>query len=80
MHFNRVKPQAKLTRVAFGRARVILFDLRPESPTYQALMTYILTPGHTVYIPRGIAHGFLALEDTVYVYKCDAYYHPDGES
>ena len=33
-----------------------------------------------LFIPRGLAHGFLALEDqTVFCYKCDAYYHPASE-
>ena len=32
------------------------------------------------WIPPGFAHGFIALEDdTVFSYKCSAYYHPASE-
>ncbi len=34
-----------------------------------------------VYIPKGMAHGFMALQDnTVFLYKCDSYYDKESES
>jgi dTDP-4-dehydrorhamnose 3,5-epimerase len=33
-----------------------------------------------VYIPEGFAHGFAALEDAIFVYKCTNVYHKSSES
>jgi len=36
---------------------------------------------HSLFIPKGFAHGFLTLEDdTEFVYKCDDYYDPSSDS
>jgi dTDP-4-dehydrorhamnose 3,5-epimerase len=32
-----------------------------------------------VYIPEGFAHGFLALEDSIFLYKCTAGYKESEE-
>ena len=33
-----------------------------------------------LFIPKGFAHGFLAVEDnTVFAYKCDQYYNQEAE-
>ena len=33
-----------------------------------------------MYIPEGMAHGFLTLkDDTIFTYKCSNYYHKDSE-
>jgi dTDP-4-dehydrorhamnose 3,5-epimerase len=32
-----------------------------------------------VYIPTGFAHGFLALEDSIFSYKCTAGYNKESE-
>ena len=35
---------------------------------------------HQLYIPVGMAHGFLALEDnTIFSYKCSNFYHKESE-
>jgi dTDP-4-dehydrorhamnose 3,5-epimerase len=35
---------------------------------------------HQLYIPVGMAHGFLALEDhTIFTYKCSNFYHKESE-
>jgi dTDP-4-dehydrorhamnose 3,5-epimerase len=33
-----------------------------------------------VYIPEGFAHGFLALEDSIFSYKCTAGYNKESEA
>ena len=33
-----------------------------------------------MYIPGGFAHGFAALENTVFFYKCTGYYNKEAES
>jgi dTDP-4-dehydrorhamnose 3,5-epimerase len=32
-----------------------------------------------VYVPAGCAHGFAALEDSIFLYKCTAVYKPEAE-
>src|SRR5262245_47228146 len=62
--------QADYWYVPFGRARVVLHDLRVGSPTNGATESFDLGgdehPG--VYIPPGVAHGFAALTDTTITY------------
>lgn len=33
-----------------------------------------------LYVPEGFAHGFIALEDTVFYYKCTNYYNKAAEA
>jgi len=78
--------QADYWYVPFGRARVVLHDLRVGSPTDGATLT--LDVGHAdgsdhdhrgVFIPPGVAHGFSALTDMTITYLVDGYYNPDDE-
>jgi dTDP-4-dehydrorhamnose 3,5-epimerase len=59
-----------------GHIRVGLADLRRSSPTY--LMTQSLEMDETnalgLFIPAGVAHGFLALTDATLLYIVDNYY------
>ncbi len=75
--------QAKLVRVVKGAVLDVVVDLRKDSPTYLKHFKTILTSEspRMLFIPKGMAHGFLALEDdTVFLYKCDAFYNKDAES
>ncbi len=73
--------QADYWYVPFGRAMVVLHDLRAGSPTDKA--TLILEIGEHdhrgVYIPPGVAHGFYALTDMTITYLVDHYYNPEDE-
>lgn len=74
--------QAKLVQVTAGEALDIVVDLRPESPTFgKYLKTHLSAENNIMlFIPRGMAHGFLALRDrTVFFYKCDNYYQKSAE-
>ncbi len=74
--------QAKLVRVVAGAVLDVCVDLRPGSATFGQHYSLRLnaTGQEMLYIPEGMAHGFLALEDnTVFVYKCTAYYEPKAE-
>ena len=74
--------QAKIVRVISGEVIDVVVDIRPGSNTYGSYFKTRLSSsdGKMLYIPRGMAHGFLALEDnTVFVYKCDNYYHKESE-
>jgi dTDP-4-dehydrorhamnose 3,5-epimerase len=73
--------QAKLVRVALGKVMDVAVDLRAGSPTYGRHHTVILdAKRHNLFmVPAGFAHGFLALEDSVFSYKCTNYYDRASE-
>ena len=83
LHFQRPPhAQAKLVRVAQGRALDIVVDLRRDSATFGQHQQVELTAaaGNILYVPIGFAHGFIALEDdTFFLYKCSDYYTPQAE-
>ena len=56
-------------------------DIRPQSPTFGRYVAVELSGDshRQLFIPKGFAHGYLALEDSVFQYKCDDYYHPECE-
>lgn len=59
-----------------GRIRVGLADLRRSSPTFRDTQTIDLDAADNrgIYIPSGVAHGFLALTDVTLIYIVDNYY------
>ncbi len=78
--------QADYWYVPFGRARVVLHDLRLGSPTDGATLTIDLgrrddgTHDHRgLFIPPGVAHGFASLTDMTITYLVDAYYNAADE-
>lgn len=67
----------KLVSVLRGRVRDVAVDIRFGSPTYgKHVMVELSADNHKQFwIPRGFAHGFVALEgDTIFVYKCTNVY------
>lgn len=62
--------------LASGRIRVGLADLRRSSPTFRCTATVELDAAENrgLYIPCGVAHGFLALTDVTLFYTVDNYY------
>ena len=82
MHFQREHPQGKLVHVSLGAIFDVVVDIRPHSPTFGQWTGVTLDAGqqHQLWIPPGMAHGFLALSDTVHLhYKCTDFYHPRDE-
>lgn len=84
LHFQGSKfSQAKLVQVLQGEVLDVIVDIRKDSPTYGEHLKVNLSHNNKklIYLPRGMAHGFLALTDNViFTYKCDNYYHPQEES
>ena len=69
--------QAKLIRVIEGEIQDVVVDIRPESPTYGQWFSIRLSAANKkqLFIPRGLAHGYLILSETAEVmYKCDQFY------
>ena len=57
-------------------------DIRKGSPTYGQHVAVELTEENhrQFFIPRGFAHGFAVLSETViFQYKCDNFYHPEAD-
>ena len=73
--------QADYWYVPFGRARVILHDLREGGPTDGATLSLALSDDNHlgVFIPPGVAHGFAAVTDMTITYLVDGYYNPNDE-
>lgn len=74
LHFHR--RQVDYWYVPRGIIRVGLCDLRPTSPTYKACQVLDIGDNNSlgVFIPTGVAHGFLALTDATLTYLVDNYY------
>lgn len=79
---NEPHAQGKLVRVITGQVLDVAVDLRPDSPTFGQHETFLLDAkiGNMAYIPEGFAHGFVALEDSIFSYKCTDVYNKGAES
>lgn len=83
MHFQNPQPQGKLVRVVRGAVFDAVVDLRRSSSTFGKWTGVVLSSENKrmFWVPEGFAHGFLTLEDdTDFLYKCTAPYHPQNES
>ena len=79
IHFQRKYSQDKLVRVLHGAVYDVAVDLRAGSPTFGKWEGFYLSAEkrQMLYIPKGFAHGFLALEeDTLFSYLCGDRYDP----
>lgn len=82
LHYQMVRPQGKLVRVAAGRAFDVAVDIRRSSPRFGRWVGYELSAANKrmLWVPGGFAHAFLALEDgTDFLYKCTDYYAPEHD-
>jgi epimerase EvaD len=83
VHFTTTPPgQAKYVHCARGRAMDVVVDIRVGSPTFGASEAVCLDAEdfRAVYVPDGVGHAFLALEDdTVMSYLASTPYRPDLE-
>ena len=83
LHLQKPKPQARIVLCPYGRVWDAMVDLRKESKTYLKWHAEELSDANRrgVYVPRGYAHGFLALTDGAYVlYLADAPYDEKSET
>lgn len=84
LHFQAPpRDQAKVVYCLSGGALDAVVDLRVGSPTYGGHACAPLTggSGQAVYVPRGVAHGFRALEaGTIVAYHTSTVHAPDHDS
>jgi dTDP-4-dehydrorhamnose 3,5-epimerase len=74
--------ESKLVRCTRGAIFDVVVDLRPESPSYLThIGLWLDADDHrAVFIPPGVAHGFMTLTDeTEVLYQMDSFYASDSE-
>lgn len=67
--------------VVRGQIRAALADIRPDSPTCGATETVEMSEDRNLglFVPIGVAHGFVALTDATLTYVVDNYYDSNDE-
>lgn len=84
MHFQLPPAEeGKLVRCSRGSIYDVILDLRRGSDTFLAWKGYELSADNRMqlYIPEGLAHGFLTLEDDTEVYyEMTAFHEPSAAS
>jgi dTDP-4-dehydrorhamnose 3,5-epimerase len=82
LHFQAAPfEEAKVVRCVHGRVFDVAVDLRTESENYLQWCSFDLSDENhlAVYIPEGMAHGFLTLSDDVELhYQISSPYVPDA--
>lgn len=82
LHFqNAPWEQAKLVSVLQGKVLDVVVDLRPNSKTFGQSYSCQLDDGqhNMLMVPAGFAHGFAALEDSLFLYKSSNVYNRESE-
>lgn len=82
LHFQRRYSQDKLVQVLSGAVYDVAVDLREGSETFGKWEGFTLTAENRkmLYIPKGFAHGLLALEDnTLFSYLCGDRHDPETD-
>jgi dTDP-4-dehydrorhamnose 3,5-epimerase len=83
LHFQRSPfQQGKLVTVLHGSVMDVVVDLRPSSPTFGTVYYCHLDSKrrNMLMVPEGFAHGFKALEDSLFYYKVTNFYDKASES
>jgi dTDP-4-dehydrorhamnose 3,5-epimerase len=82
LHYQSPKAQGKLVSALAGEIFDVVVDIRTGSKTFGQWQGVNLSAesGRQVWIPPGLAHGFLVLsEQALFSYKCTEYYAPECE-
>ena len=82
LHYQSQQPQGKLVRVVQGAVFDVAVDIRRSSPTFgQWVGVELSADNHRqLWVPPGLAHGFLVLSDTAdFLYETTDYYAPEHE-
>lgn len=74
--------QAKLVSVLQGKVLDVVVDLRKGSSTFGKWHSCMLDSEkhNMLMVPAGFAHGFAALEDSLFIYKSSSGYQPAAEA
>lgn len=83
LHFqNPPSAQGKVVRVLKGSILDVGVDIRRGSPSFGKYVMRELSDTNLkmLWIPEGFAHGFLALEDSIVLYKATSEYERSSEA
>ncbi|MHB1864841.1 MAG: dTDP-4-dehydrorhamnose 3,5-epimerase family protein [Candidatus Saccharimonadales bacterium] len=73
------EPWEKYVSTASGKVFGAWVDLR-KGPTFGQILTITITPHKAVFVPRGVANGYLTLENNVvYTYLVNDHWTVDGK-
>lgn len=82
MHYQTApNEECKLVQCISGSTYHVIIDLRERSDTHLQWTSVRLSSGkkNLLYVPEGLAHGFLTLEDNCEVhYQMSEFYQPDS--
>lgn len=82
IHYQLVRPQGKLVRVAAGSVWDVAVDLRKSSPRFGRWVGVELSADNhrQLWVPPGFGHAFVGLSDTAdFLYKTTDYWYPEHE-
>lgn len=82
LHIQANNPQGKLIKCIAGTIQDVWVDLRQDSPTFKKWeSTQLSMERHeALYLPPGLAHGFLCLTNFCYVhYSCTTPYDKESD-
>lgn len=82
LHYQVQRPQGKLVRCVRGAVYDVAVDIRKSSPTFGYWAGVELSEDNhrQLWIPAGLAHGFLVISDSAdFLYKTTDYYSPQHE-
>lgn len=84
LHYQKMPhTETKFVRVITGSVFDVFLDIRKDSPTFGKWGSYtLLSNKHEwLYLPKGIAHGMITLEDNmIMLYKVDSCFNPESDS
>lgn len=83
LHFQKTPHEiSKLVQCIQGEIFDVIVDIRPQSPTFRHWQGFVLSEKNRniLYVPKGFAHGFCAMDDHVAVlYKVDESFYPESD-
>ncbi len=81
LHYQFRQPQAQLVSVLRGSVFDVVVDVRVGSPTFGQWFGATLEQGDQIYMPAGVAHGFLVVGATADLhYRVTEPYRPENEA
>lgn len=82
MHFQ-IPPfdHDKIVHVVKGKITDVVLDIRKNSPNFGKFYCNELSENkkQIIFIPKGFAHGFLSLEESVVLYMQNTVYHAESD-
>ena len=80
LHYHIGHTQDRLIRVVLGAVYDVVLDMRVNSPTFGKWEGRLLTSKFSLFVPKGVAHGYEVLRSSAQIdYWFTDYYYPECE-